>query len=142
MKFTFLMKYVLRPKKVKKRARFAWSLDENKYLSIEDVKKLRRYCRKKRKQTLKKRSLKNIRDWFMVELGLNAGLRVKEMANLKCRDILVDNEQSSIIATGKKGKKRSIWISSDLKSKCKWFLKWKKESGQETEPDSYLLRAS
>ena len=139
MKFIFLLKNALNLTRKRKKARFAWTLDENKYLTIDEVKKLRRYCCKKKRQALKENKITGVRNWFMVELGLNAGLRVKEMANLKCGDILIDKEHSSIIALGKRGKKRSVWISSKFKKDCLWFLKWKQKVGQSTKPESYIF---
>jgi site-specific recombinase XerD len=102
MEFTFLMKDVLKSPSKRKKARFAWTLDENKFLSLGDVRKLRKYCKKDRKQALKEGIGTGVRNWFMVELGLNAGLRVKEMANLKCSDLLIEKDQFSVIAIGKR----------------------------------------
>lgn len=38
----------------------------------------------------------------MVELGLNAGLRVEEIASLKHVNLLIDGERSSIVVIGRK----------------------------------------
>ncbi len=110
MKFIKLMKGVLKIKtKAKaKKARFSWALDENKYLKLNEVKRLRKTCRKERDSALKNSKTTAVRNWFMIELGLNAGLRVSEMVNLKCADLLIENEQSSIITRGKKDKKRAV----------------------------------
>ena len=134
------MKYVLRLCRPKvKKTRFAWSLDENKYLNSKEVSKLRRICLKARNQALKENKKLPVRDWFMIELGLNVGLRVKEIAGLKCADLLINDEQSSIRVFGKRGKKRAVKISSEFKNKCIWFLKWKKNTMQPVTPESYVL---
>lgn len=81
-----------------------------------------------------------VRDWFMVELGLNSGLRVEEMANLKCSDLLIaERESSLIVQKGKGGKKRVVRISSEFKKDCLWFLRWKRKNGQDTSEDAFLL---
>jgi len=36
----------------------------------------------------------------MIELGLNAGLRVEEIASLKHDNLLIDNSRSSIVVFG------------------------------------------
>ena len=123
----------------KKKSRFSWTLDENKYLTLQEVEKLRESCEREKNQALKTGSFTAIRDWFVVELGLNAGLRVKEITGLKHSDILINGKQSSIIAIGKKGKKRSVWISKDFKEKCLWFIDWKQKRGFSINPDSSLI---
>ena len=138
MKFTKLMKNEFRNQKKKKR--FFWSLDEDKYLKIYEVKRLRNACKKARAQALKQEKTTVVRDWFMIELGLNTGLRVEEMANLKCGDFLIEKDRSSIIVEkGKGGKKRTVWINSDFKQACLWFLEWKSKTGQRIDDQAYLL---
>ena len=80
-----------------------------------------------------------VRNWFMIELGLYAGLRVQEMASLKHSNLLLNEGRSSISFRGKGNKKRSVWMSSAFKRKCSIYSKFKKEFGFATEPDSYLL---
>lgn len=138
MKFTKLMKNELSGQKKKKR--FSWSLNEDKYLKIYEVKRLRNACKKTRDWALKQGKTAAVRDWFMIELGLNTGLRVSEMANLKCGDLLIEKERSSIIVQkGKGGKKRTVWINSDFKQACLWFLEWKSKTRQRMDDQAYLL---
>jgi site-specific recombinase XerD len=76
----------------------------------------------------------------MVELGLNTGLRVQEMADLKCGDLLLSgNESSLVVRKGKGDKKRSVWISPTFKASCKFFLKWKQRQGHSVEPEAPVL---
>ena len=138
MEFRKLMKSA--PGKPKKK-RFNWTLDESKYLSTEEVKKLRETCLKGRDIAVIRRDYIPVRDWFMVELGLNAGLRVAEMANLKVSDLFIDKNQSSVSTIGKGSKKRAVWISKRFKRSCIWFLGCKQRIGQSISPDSYLLTA-
>lgn len=126
-------------KKHKKKSRFSWTLNENKYLTLQEVEKLRETCEKGKNHALRIGSFTAVRDWFVIELGLNAGLRVKEMAGLKHSDLLINGKQSSIVAVGKKGKKRSVWINKDFKERCLWFIGWKQNLGLSINPDSYLI---
>lgn len=75
----------------------------------------------------------------MIELGLNTGLRVQEMASLKHSNLFLDGGRSSISLIGKGDKKRSVWISSAFKRKCITYLKFKKRFGFAIAPDAYLL---
>jgi site-specific recombinase XerD len=134
-RFTFLMK----GEQPQKRKRNAWNIDESKCLSESEVKKLNRYCLGLKRYGLQSRNFTAIRNWFMIELGLNTGLRVQEMASLKHENLLFHEGRSSITFTGKGNKKRSIWISSVFKRKCLYFIKCKMDLGFTIEPYCYLL---
>ncbi|MBU0477031.1 tyrosine-type recombinase/integrase, partial [bacterium] len=79
---------------------FTWILDESKYLKTEEVRKLMDTCRELMQ---KHKNFIAVRNCFMVELGLFTGLRVTEMANLNCGDLLIETEQSSLIVRKGKG---------------------------------------
>ena len=132
--FTFLMKNEP-PKKRKQN----WNIDESKCLTENEVKKLQHFCDQLKIAGLNSRKFPPIRNWFMIELGLNAGLRVSEMASLKHGNLLIDGERSSLSFRGKGNKERSPWIGSDLKEKCQAYIKYKKDFGYSTDADSYLL---
>ncbi len=137
-KFIKLMKPELLKKK--KKNRFSWALDEEKYLRLSDVRKLRKACRKARYVALKQVKSVIPRDWFMIELGLNTGLRVEEMRDLKCRDVRIHEGRSSIrVRKGKGNRPRTVRFNEEFRNRCKRFLEWKKKQGQSIEPDSYLL---
>lgn len=122
---------------------FQWTIDESKYLSLKDVKKIRRKAEKAKAIALEGYKRTPIMDWMVVEIGLFAGLRVEEMADLKCGDLLVQDVQSSLIVRkGKGGRKRIIRISSELKENLKEFLKWKQRLGEDTTDESPLFASS
>lgn len=140
--FIKLMKYELLAKKPKK-TRFAWSLSEKKYLRLSDINKLKRACKKVRYLCQRHESSVVVRNWFMIEIGLNTGLRVEEMRELKCGDLNIEKGQSSIsVRKGKGNKPRNVKISEGFRNKCKRFLEWKKRKGQEINPESYLLTSN
>jgi len=138
-KFTKLMKYELSGKNRAKRG-FSWVLSEKKYLKLSEVNRLKRVCKESWYLALKPGKSVMARNWFMIELGLNAGLRVEEMRDLKCGDLNIQKDQSSIsIRRGKGNKPRTVIISRSFKNKCKKFLLWKEKKGQGIEADAYLL---
>jgi site-specific recombinase XerD len=138
-KFIELMKDELLSKDRPKRG-FSWVLNEKKYLKLSEVNKLRKVCRGTRYLALKPGKSVIARNWFMIELGLNAGLRVKEMRDLKCGDLNIQKDQNSIsVRRGKGNKARTVIISENFKIKCKKFLIWKEKKGQNIEPDACLL---
>lgn len=137
-RFTNLMKYELSGKSVKKR--FSWALSEEKYLKIAEVRKLKRACAKGRDEALSKGNLPAVRDWFMVMLGLNTGLRVEEMRELSCGDLHIDRDDSSLsVRKGKGNRPRTVRISVKFRHDCKWFINWKRERGHKISPDEPLF---
>lgn len=123
----------------KKKKRNIWNIDESKCLRKSEVKKLKKFCLQLKISGVRDKKLSAIRNWFMIELGLNAGLRVQEMASLKHYNLLLDEGRSSISFKGKGNKKRTVWINSTFKKKCIIYLKFKKRFGYTIEPDSSLL---
>jgi integrase/recombinase XerC len=137
-RFIFLMKNEPPNKKKKKHSR-AWIIDESKCLSNDEVKKLRDFCQHLKIAAIKKKKFSPIRNWFMTELGLNAGLRVNEMAFLKHGNLFLHEDKSSISLKGKGNKERALWINSKFKKKCCAYIAYKKRFGYATDADSYLL---
>ena len=119
---------------------FSWVLSEKKYLKLSEVNKLRKVCRETLYLALRPGKSVMGRNWFMIEIGLNTGLRVEEMRDLKCGDLHIQKDQSSVsVRKGKGNKPRTVRISESFKNKCKKFLTWKAKKGQNAEPEAYLL---
>ena len=135
-KFIKLMKHEPKQRRPK---RYAWTVDESKCLSINEVNKLRTFSKQLKAEGLSQRRFSLVRNWFMVELGLKTGLRVEEMASLKHVNLFLDGPKSSIVVLGKGNKKRSVWINSKFKQTCQTYLKYKMDFGYSTDDMSYLL---
>ena len=73
-----------------------------------EIEKLRKSCATAKACGLRYTKFTPVRNWFMIELGLNAGLRVEEMATLKHCDLIIDSDRSSIVVLGKGNKKRFL----------------------------------
>lgn len=86
-KFTFPKKH--EPKTKSKS--FEWIISEDKVITKAEIKKLKGYCIKLKKQGLKNGEYSLVRNWFVIELCLQSGLRVKEMTELKIKEILINN---------------------------------------------------
>ena len=93
----------------------------------------------RRASGLKESKFNMVRDWFMVELGLQAGLRVSEMTSLRHSDLFLDEDRSSISVLGKGQKRRPVWVGSAFKAICFTYLKDKRRFGYSSDPESYLL---
>ena len=119
--------------------RAAWVVDEGKYFKGYEIAQLRETTGKIRAIALQTMQFRLVRIWFMIELGLHAGLRVAEMASLHCSDLFLDGTRSSILVLGKGSKKRFVWISDEFKQICLAFLQHRQDLGFSNYPDSYLL---
>jgi site-specific recombinase XerD len=118
----------------------AWSIDESKYLGMSQVRRLRRYCKTDQISDLLEKTYLRRRDWFMVELGLQCGLRVSEMAALRIEDFNLQNgDPSLVVRMGKGGKKRIVQFSLQFKQACLSFLEAKTAAGQIVDKESYIL---
>jgi site-specific recombinase XerD len=122
---------------------FDWVLDESKFLSNEEVRRLKKATRK-RAQAAQERGMGTpVRDWFLVDLVLSTGLRVQETADLKCGDMFVsDGKSSLVVRRGKGGKPRVVRLGPDFRTHVGEYLEWKRRNSEPTEPESPLLRSS
>ena len=120
--------------------KFTWVLDEKKYIKLSEVGKLRSACKRARESALRKKKQSPVRNWFMVELGLNTGLRVEEMNELQCGDLYINVEEASVyVKRGKGGRPRTVFINEKFKAVCRWFLSWKAKQRQSIDSDSYIF---
>ncbi|MCK4292439.1 MAG: site-specific integrase [Planctomycetes bacterium] len=117
-----------------------WILTPDKFLSLVATKKLLETARE-RAQVAKSLGRKvPVRDYFIVDLGLSTGLRVMEMAQLKCGDVFTtEGNPSLIVRRGKCGKMRLVKLSDSFKSHYDEYILWKQAVGESTEPDGLSL---
>lgn len=137
---TNFLQFILPTKDAPKKKSYTWVIREDKVLLKDEVIKLRHFARILMSLGIKNKEFFLVRDWFMIELGLNTGLRVEEMADIKTDDLCIENCHSSIfVSHGKGDKQRAIRISKEFKTTCKQFLKFRKDFGLSNEPSQALL---
>jgi site-specific recombinase XerD len=137
-KFAKLMKSALLTEP-KRKSRNAWLIDQSKCMSMSEVEALKKTCGAFRSQGMKEKKFSLMRTWMLVEFGLQAGLRIGEMAGLRHGNLLIDDTRSSIVVLGKGNKRRAIWISSELKESCLAYLSLKAKLGFENGSSSFVL---
>mgnify|MGYP002641563220 CR=1 FL=1 len=123
-----------------------WTLDPSKYLEKQDAMTLLA-CAKQAAScdATPAESKIAVRDYFVVSLGLNTGLRVMEMAALNCGDLFLAGDVPSVLVRrGKGGKRRVVFFGADFRKHCLEFLAWKESRGESVAPDSpvFWSRAS
>ena len=115
-------------------------ITQEDFMSEEQVRKLKKTLKEASKESLKKNNKVAVRDWMIIHIALDSGLRASEIANLRIRDLLIHQGQSSIIVrSGKGDKKRGVSIGKDLKNHLIRFLEWKEEKYQGTNDDDWLF---
>ena len=138
--FAFLMKRE-RKKAGMKRKSAGWEINETKYLSKTEVVTLRKHSRRAFRVG-KPRKFLQFRNWMMIELGVNAGLRVNEMATLKHKDLILGEERSSIRVLGKGQRERFVWIGTQFKADCQRYNDVKNRFGLGISGEEYLLTST
>lgn len=114
-----------------------WDLSLDKFLTKDEVRKLRSLVRRRREKCVKRVVWF---EWFLIELGLNTGLRVFEMADLRCGDVVLRKEFSFVfVRNGKGGRPRQVRVSSEFCQSVMDYLKWKHEHGEGIDFSDALL---
>jgi len=84
-----------------------------------------------------------VRDYFIIHLALATGLRVMEIAALKCGDVFLDdNVCSFFVRKGKGNKKRQVFFTGAFARHHKEYLRWKRQTGESLEPEKPLIVSS
>ena len=108
-----------------------WELSLDFFLTRQELGRLRSWAKNRRNRQPKDRIAWY--EWFLIELTINTGLRVFEIADLECQDLVLRRELSYIhVRNGKCKKRREVRVSTKFQSSAWEFLKWKDERSEET----------
>jgi site-specific recombinase XerD len=117
----------------------SWVLEPDKYLRKDEASRLLNVARY-RAETGRKVS---VRDYFIIDLALTTGLRVMEIAALKCSDLFLDGRICSVLVRkGKGNKKRLVYFTGPFRNHCKEYFNWKRTMGESVESEKPLLVSS
>lgn len=120
-----------------------WVLDPGKFLSQEEVNRLLETARKRAEVAIAQGNKVAVRDCFIVDLALSTGLRVAEIADLKCKDIFLRERFCALLVrNGKGGKKRLVRFNRAFKKHYEEYLLWKQSVGEPTGPSDPLFLSS
>ncbi len=120
-----------------------WVLDPGKFLTREEVNRLLETARKKAAAAIIRGNKVAVRDYFIVDLALSTGLRVAEIADLKCKDIFLrDSFCALLVRNGKGGKKRLVRFNGSFKNHYEEYLHWKQTVGESVGLSDPLLLSS
>jgi integrase len=117
---------------------------KNKFLTEDELKRLKDVGKggdEKGRQLGRKTP---VRDWLVIDLALFTGLRVNEIRELKCGDIMMTDPEGFrgsliIVRNGKGGKMRTVYFNGQLKIHLKEYLEWKSASNEGINSEDPLL---
>ena len=113
------------------------------FLSPEDVAALKDHCRRLAAAGEKERRKRPVRDWAILHVALDSGLRVSEICSLELRDIILDRHHASLIVrSGKGDKKRGVRVGGALRDHLQEFIVYKERLGESTQSRAPLFVSS
>ena len=101
------------------------------FLTPHQVSALKEHCRRRAEAGSVDGRSNPVRDWAILHVALDAGLRVSEICQLAIRDVILDHDTASLIVRDGKGhKKRGVKIGKDLRDHLREFFSWKERNGE------------
>ncbi len=101
------------------------------FLTPEQVRRLKDHCRARAETAVGDGRTNPVRDWAILHVALDTGLRVSEICALELRDVILDGGHPSLIVRdGKGGKKRGVKLGSALREHLTAFVAWKAERSE------------
>lgn len=106
-------------------------ITQEDFLTPDQALALKSYCRECASQAEREGKKRPIRDWGILHVALDAGLRVSEICDLRIRDVILDRDHASLIVRdGKGGKKRGVRMGSALRQHLVDYIQWKEAIGE------------
>ena len=125
---------------IKKQNNAGWMLDVNRLLTEAERRQLTRITEKERDKALKVDRKTPVKDWFLVCVAIETGLRVQEITDLSCGDFHIDGNYGAVLVrNGKGGKKRIVQIRDEFCNKVKEYFDWKRSQNESVELDAPLF---
>jgi site-specific recombinase XerD len=115
-------------------------LTREDFLTPAQVRRLKEVLREAARTALRQGKKGPVRDWAILHVALDAGLRVSEIVSLRVGDLILDPGHAAIIVRrGKGGKKRGVDIGQALRDHLVEYLDWKRSVGEPTAPEALLF---
>lgn len=115
-------------------------LTQEDFMTPDQVRRLKAHARKAAEVARRNGQKAPVRDWAILHVALDAGLRVSEIVALRVGDLLLEPGHSAIIVRrGKGGKERGVDIGQALRDHLVEFLEWKRAVGEPTGPADLLF---
>lgn len=118
-------------------------MDEGKYLTEQEIRKLRKVTKKAAEAAAGKGNKVAVRNWMIMDMAMSTGLRVKELAELKCGDFLLDEGRASVFVRNGKGRKPGyVRFGTTLRKHILEHLEWKRTQNENANPEAPFFTSS
>lgn len=114
-----------------------WVVTRDLFLTADEIGRLFKLLKDAKDLALiRKRFYCHVRDFYMIHLLLETGVRCMELVALRISDF---RDNSLIVRCGKGGKKRNILLTKDTIRLIREFIKIKKALGEPVGPEDFLF---
>ena len=138
IKFESIQKPASKKKQIRQNA--IRNIDGVKYFNRQQIQLLRRTVRDQATVHSSRGNVTAIREWLAIDVLTATGLRVSELADLRCGDVLSGYGDSAIfVRHGKGSKSRTVQIPQSLKKHLKSFISWKRENSEPVGDDDFIF---
>jgi len=113
------------------------------FLAPDEIAALKEHCRRRAESASNDARERPVRDWAILHVALDSGLRVSEICALEIRDVILDRHHASLIVrSGKGDKKRGVRVGAALREHLERFIAWKVQNDESTAPRTPLFTSS
>ncbi|NCB43399.1 MAG: integrase [Clostridia bacterium] len=114
--------------------------DTVKYFNTRQIALLRRQAKNNALVAKSRNQVTAIREWVVIDVLTSTGMRVSEVADLRCGDLKCGYGTCEIyVRNGKGGKSRTIQIQETLKTHLRQYITWKANRGESVGEDDFLF---
>ena len=101
------------------------------FLTPDQINDLKAHCRGLAMKPAADGRSHSMRDWAILHVALDAGLRVSEICSLQLRDVILDRAHASLIVRDGKGhKKRGVRMGMALRDHLVQFIEYKESMSE------------
>jgi len=117
-------------------------ITQEDFLTPTQVLALKEHCRRAAEATASAQA-RAVRNWAILHVALDAGLRVSEICALRVEDLVLDGSPASLVVRDGKGhRKRGVHVGDALRRHLEQYLAWKEDLGEPAAPQSALFLSS
>jgi site-specific recombinase XerD len=118
----------------------SYSITRDKFFSVKEMKTFLRVCKRHALADLKHERRTWVTRHMVIHLALHSGLRVSEIAALKISDLRFNGKENFlIVARGKGGRKRDVYLDQELVKHLQDYVEIKKRWTEDVNQEAPLF---
>ncbi|MFC1497946.1 tyrosine-type recombinase/integrase [Verrucomicrobiota bacterium] len=115
----------------KKNTQSNWIVEGKRFLTDVELRKLLETASRFKDRAIRKGLKTPVKDWFLICVAAETGMRIQEITNLKCGDIQHKLGRGVVIVRkGKGGKPREIYVRKHFMHRAREYFQWKQDQGE------------